>query len=44
MAALSGGSTGRALELADAGGLELYRSLIDCRARRRRSTSASCTP
>ncbi len=29
LAALSGGSVGRALDLADAGGLELYRSLIE---------------
>lgn len=29
LAALSGGSVGRALELADAGGLDLYRSLIE---------------
>ena len=29
LAALSGGSVGRALELADAGGIELYRSMIE---------------
>lgn len=29
LAALSGGSTGRALQLADAGGLDLYRALIE---------------
>src|SRR5439155_4992271 len=29
LAALSGGSIGRALEIADAGGLGLYRSLLD---------------
>jgi DNA polymerase-3 subunit delta' len=29
LAALSGGSVGRALELADAGGIELYRSVIE---------------
>jgi DNA polymerase III subunit delta' len=33
LAALSGGSIGRALELADAGGLELHRALLDMLAR-----------